>query len=128
MAGFSHEVQPGGLSDADHDHIIALASKGWNSGRIARRLGKHPATIGWFMYRHGLRPPRQATTAAAFTRRDGRIVRRFTRDEDDRMQALRRDGKTPTQIAAILTSEFGHPRSMHTVACRLVMLGGLEDA
>lgn len=127
MGGLSHTVQPGGLSDADRDQIIALAGKGWNSGRVARRIGKHPSTVQWFMYTHGLRPPRQANTTAPYTRQDGRVVRRFTHDEDDRMQALRRDGKTPTQIAA-LTSEFGHPRSMHTVACRLVMLGGLEDA
>ena len=127
MGGFAHEVQPGGLSQADHDRIFALAEKGLGAQKISRKIGKHPSTVHWFMMSNGLRPLQQTETALVY-QRNGRTVRRFTRQEDDFISALRVEDLTPDAIAVRVEQQFGYPRSAHSIRCRLMVLGAHEDA
>jgi hypothetical protein len=122
--GVSHEVIPGGLSEADQERIFALAERGWKRTRIARAIKKHPSTVGWFMYRNALIAPKYGRKPSL---RGGRIVNPFTPEEDAFIRVLRVQNFGPTKIAELATKRFGHPRSMHTIACRLVMLAAQEE-
>ncbi|TIL34270.1 hypothetical protein [Mesorhizobium sp.] len=122
----SYQVKPGGLSASDHERIHELAARGWKSSRIAREIEKHPGTVQWFMYRTGLKAPEYGRTKSSF--RNGREIKPFTPEEDAFITALRLQNYGPTKIADMATKRFGHPRSNHTVACRLVMLAAREDA
>lgn len=121
----SHPVLPGGLSEADHERIFEMAEKGWKPSRIAQTLSKHPSTVQWFMYRQGLSAPSYGKPAQV--RKDGTVVKPFLPEEDDVILKLRIDGAGPTSIARTMTERFGHKRSMHTIACRLVMLASREE-
>ena len=123
----SYAVIPGGLTPAHHDQIFELAERGWKATRIARKLRKHPGTVQWFMYRHGLKAPVSPSEPRAYTR-NGRTVKLFMPEEDAFIESLRAAGKGPTEIARLATERFGHPRNMHTIACRLVMLAAREVA
>jgi IS30 family transposase len=121
-----HPIRPGGLCKFDHEMIFSLAARGWKSGRIAATIEKHPSTVQWFMYRHGLKAPDYRDTKPFW--RNGRLVVPFTRDEDAFITALRIQGFKPAKIAELTTKRYGNQRSHHTVACRLVMLAAREDA
>lgn len=123
-AKLSYAILPGGLTEADHERIFALADEGWKSPRIARAILKHPSTVQWFMYRHGLKAPAYGMGPCM---RGGRLVMPFTPEEDAFVLALRVQDYSPRQIADLATKRFGHPRNHHTVACRLVMLAARED-
>lgn len=124
MSKLPHPVRPGGLSKFDHEMIVTLARRGWKPGRIALTIEKHPATVRWFMYRHGLTAPAYGKPSYS---RGGREVRPFTPDEDAFITALRVQDYGPTKIADLATKRFGHKRSGHTIACRLVMLAAREE-
>lgn len=121
----NHPVRPGGLSPDDHRRIFDLAERGWKSHRIAREIEKHPSTVQWFMYRNGLKAPGYPRQTASI--RNGRVLKPFTPEEDAFITALRIQGFGPTKIADLTTKRFGHPRSFHTIACRLVMLAARDD-
>lgn len=123
----SHRVRPGGLSKTDHEMIFTLAGRGWKSTRIASAIEKHPSTVQWFMYRHGLQAPEYREDAKPYTR-NGRVVVPFSREEDAFIEALRIQGYGPRKIADLTTKRFGHQRSFHTISCRLVMLAAREMA
>ncbi len=121
-----HPVTPGGLSEQDHDRIHALADRGWSCSRIACAITKHPGTVYWFMCREGLIAPKQTDTPKVYSR-GGRVVRRFGREEDAFIVALRVQGYGPTAITDLAAKRFGFARPLHSVVCRLVMLAGLES-
>jgi hypothetical protein len=123
--GLSYEVVPGGLGPVERDRIFALAKKGLKGHKIARELRKHPATVRWFMYRNGLLAPKHYGPP---TLRGGKIVKPFTPEEDAFITALRVQSFGPTEIARLTTKRFGHPRTLHVVSQRLVMLAAREDA
>ncbi|MGX9145887.1 hypothetical protein [Mesorhizobium sp. 128a] len=125
MSKLSYNIKPGGLSADDHERIHELAARGWKSTRIAREIEKHPGTVQWFMYRHGLKAPSYGRTKSSF--RNGREVKPFSPEEDAFITALRVQDYTPKQIADLSTRRFGHQRSNHTIACRLVMLAARDD-
>lgn len=120
-----HPIRPGGLSKFDHEMIFSLAARGWKSGRIALSIEKHPSTVQWFMYRHGLKAPNYRDTKPFL--RNGRMVVPFTPDEDAFITALRVQGFGSRKIAELTTKRFGNQRSHHTVASRLVMLAARDE-
>jgi IS30 family transposase len=117
----------GSLTEHDHELIEQLAGEGVSANAIARRIGKHPSTVQWFMYSHGLAAPKQREAPMSYWR-GNRQVHRFTRIEDSLIEALRVDGSTPEQIAEICSKRFGTQRSHHTIRCRLKMLAAAEGA
>lgn len=122
-------VRPGGLSAEDHQTIRDLAERGWSHSRIARRLEKHPSTVGWFMVSRGLKECRAKTTERKpFYRGDGVLVSPFTPDQDAFIEALRTQNYTVTEIARIANERFGTRRAPNTILQRLVMLAGREHA
>lgn len=123
----SHPVTPGGLSEQDHDRIHALADKGWASTKIARAILKHPSTVYWYMCGSGLITVKQVAVPKVFARGD-RVVRRFGRDEDAFIVALRLQDCSARAIADFASKRFGYTRSPHSVACRLAMLAALEES
>ncbi len=122
----SHPVTPGGLSEQDRDRVHALADKGWGSSRIARAISKHPSTVYWFMCCDGLIAVRQVDLPKVYAR-GGRVVRRFGREEDAFIVALRLQGYSARAIAELASKRFGYTRQPHSVTVRLVMLAALDD-
>jgi len=59
--------------------------------------------------------------------RGGRVVHRFTVDEDALIVSLRQQGVGLTAIAQRASNEFGTNRSVHSIHVRLVMLAGREE-
>ena len=120
-------VKPGGLSDRDHDRIHELAELGRASASIARAISKHPSTVYWYMVREGLVVAKQTDTPIV-AMRNGRILRRFSREEDGFIYGLRLQGYGPRQIAEMVSERFGFERRPHSVTCRLAMLASIEEA
>lgn len=121
----SHQVLPGGLSDADHAEIYRLADKGWSANRIAVKISKHPATVQWFMYCAGLSAPQYRNTKPYY--RNGRLVTPFTPDEDAFIEALRIQDYHLDKIAEVASKRFGGQRTSHTIRCRLIMLAARHE-
>jgi len=126
MGRLSYTVRPGGLSEADHERIFALAGKGLTCGPIAQRIEKHPATVRWFMYRNGLAQPGQRHAKPA-DKADARGRKGYSAEEDAHLLALRAAGTDLRVIAENMTERFGHPRSRHGVEVRLTMLAARDD-
>ncbi len=123
----SYAVKPGGLSEADHAQIFALADQGLKCGPIARRLEKHPATVRWFMYRNGLVQPSTRPGAMPTDRPNSAGRKGYTPAEDAFITGLRVEGVELGEIARRATDQFGHPRSRHGVEVRLTMLAARDD-
>ncbi|MEX3008971.1 helix-turn-helix domain-containing protein [Hoeflea sp. TYP-13] len=119
-----HLVRPGGLTDADHERIHELAERGWASTRIAREIEKHPSTVLWFMYRSGLRAPKDKGLKPYC--RGGKMVYHYPPEEDEFITALRIANASLIEIARKCTERFGWPRSPHSVQNRLTMLAARE--
>jgi len=122
----STQVGRGPLTAEDHDRIEQLAGEGVNANAIARTIGKHPSTVQWFMYSTGLQAPKPRKTPMRYMR-GGRVVQRFTEDEDVFIQALRIQDYKPEKIAELASKRFGTQRSHHTIRCRLKMLASAEE-
>lgn len=122
----SYAVKPGGLSEEDHARIVALAEKGMKPGVIARKLEKHPATVRWFLYRHGLVKPTRRHSMPV-DRPNGSGRKAYGPEEDRFILELREAGADLRRIAERATEAFGHPRSRHGIEVRLIMLATLDD-
>jgi IS30 family transposase len=106
---------------------LALALKKPTPSVIARRINRHPATVAWFMITRGLIERKVRYAPAKVGRRpDGTAINRYTSEQDGRLVALRREGKSHRQIAEIVTQEFGVPRNLHSVQVRIIMLAAFE--
>lgn len=119
----SHEILPGGLSEADHERIAALADKGWKAPRIAQTIRKHAGTVYWYMLRSGLaeRDPNRRVRTTPY-KRGSYWVYPYSPDEDTYIEALRAEGASFKKIAAAATERFGKPRNHHSIFVRLTIL------
>lgn len=118
-----------GLSDVDRREIerLALAMTKPTPAKIARKIGRHVGTVNWFMIRQGLVDRTISYSDGKLSyMQGGRLVHRYTRQHDERICELRRDGKNARQIAEAVTTEFGIKRSPHSIDVRLTMLGAYE--
>ncbi|WP_375782857.1 hypothetical protein ACE10Z_23370 [Bradyrhizobium sp. Pha-3] len=90
-------------------------------GKIAAKLNRHPATVNWYMLRHGLvtRKPRRAPRPYV---RDGKTVHPYSPEHDARIEALRAEGLVFREIGEIVTREFGIERDAHSVQVRITQL------
>lgn len=118
----------GRLTDEDRDRIDELAGQGMNARAIAREIKRHPCTVAWYMYSAGLKAPGPTPEKPSSYVRNGRVVHRYTRDEDAFIQVLRIQSYPLTRIAEITSKRFGTARTAHTIECRLIMLAAREDA
>lgn len=121
-----YAVEPGGLSEVNHEQIFAMADRGWKSTRIAREIRRHPSTVQWFMYRNGLAAPVYHGSEPYY--RGGRLVIPFDAEQDAFIEALRIQGFDFNEIADLAAKRFGFTRSGHTIFCRLTMLAARESA
>ncbi len=89
--------------------------------RIAAKLNRHPATVNWYMLRHGLitRVPGRASRPYM---RNGRTIHPYAPEHDARIEALRAEGKVFREIGEIITAEFGIERDAHSVQVRITQL------
>jgi len=126
MSAPASELRRGRLSADEIASIERLAERGLKSGQIAQRLNRHPSTIGFAMATRGLRIAKPGTNDLVEIKRGASVVRRFTRDEDVFIEALRVQGFTFQQIAEIAGRRFGYRRSAATMGIRLKMIGAAE--
>jgi len=123
----NHPIRRGRLTETDHDAIIMFSAKKYTPGRIASIIERHPSTVRFYMYSHGLMSPPGRYRVKPCVR-NGRLVKPFDRDEDVFIQVLRIQGYTTTKIAEMTTKRFGHPRTPATIVTRLKMLAAMEEA
>jgi len=122
-----------GLDDDDREMIERLCStmKKPTPGKIATKIGRHVATVAWFMITNGLIDRKIQYGGPTSYIQGGKLVFRYTEAHDKMIVALRRDGRNPRQIAEALSAAFGIKRTGHSIDVRLKMLaayeGGPED-
>lgn len=98
--------------------------RAWSYGQLAQRFSVSRSTAMYHCLRLGAVSPRsRATTAgpASVTGRDGRTQRRFSPDEDARLQSLASQGLSIERICRLM----GRPRT--SVRIRLLSLGLREE-
>jgi hypothetical protein len=130
----SDEIVRGHLTAEEKKQIHHFAEIWKNPipGRIARRLKRHPATIAWYMIRHGLiQRTVKYHTRLTMRGRNGATRHAWTPAQDQRLLQLRREGRGPRPrpyraIGEILTREFGVPRNAHNCQVRAVMLAAYD--
>ena len=115
----------------DVDALVELREvRGWSYPRIADRLGAHRSSIYWWCLKLGLEAPEKIRAArskrlvigpAVCTRSDGRVIRRFTPEEDARILALEAEGLSCVEIAR----ELGRERT--SVVGRVLTLARREE-
>ena len=117
-----------GLSDADRAAIERYCSTMTKPkpGKIAQKIGRDVGTVAWFMITNGLIDRQIKYGGPASYIQGGKVVFRYTEEQDKRIVALRREGKNPRQIAELVTSEFGIARTGHSIDVRLKMLAAYD--
>lgn len=93
---------------------------------IARRLGKNRSTVSWYMYSNGLKAPQQYDEPQCFMR-GATPIHRFTRDEDEVIMRMRKDGATTGVIARSSNAIWSRGRDHRSIRRRLIMLAAIED-
>lgn len=120
----------GKLTEAEKDRIFELADEDRLSAwTIARRIGRHPSTISWYLTRLGFKRLSRSRKAP-FLRKGQRVVP-FSEDEDRYMLRRSAQGVITAEITREMNRLFphsDHPRSRDTVSCRLMMLASDEAA
>lgn len=120
----------GRMTDADRAEIHRLSAlwKNPKPGPIARRINRHPATVKWYMMRHGLLTQAPGRISRPYTDRNGVTRHPWSFDQDRRLtQLLVEEGKNYREAGEILTAEFGIPRGPHNCQVRAVMLAAAPD-
>lgn len=109
------------LTLQQYDRIVELREgQGWSCGRIARALSISLGRVKYACLRDGIEAP--ATTAPGPVGRPtivtggGRLIRRFTPEEDQQLEDLRLMGVKPYRIATLLE------RRRSSVVARLLAL------
>jgi hypothetical protein len=87
--------------------IAELREQGWSHERLARKFGVTAGAIHYHCLKAGALSPRSpgkidVAGQPPVARRDGKIQRRFTPEEDDRMQALSRQGLSTNKIGELM--------------------------
>ncbi|MGH6725122.1 MAG: hypothetical protein ACREB8_01085 [Pseudolabrys sp.] len=123
------DVISGPMSDAERAEIERLAAtlKNPSAHQIARRLRRNVGTVNWYMIANGLVQRTIKYRENGPYLRNGYTVYPWKREHDDRIQALRIDGHSTPAISKLVTSEFGIPRSAHSVHVRLAMLAAYDE-
>lgn len=114
------------LSDEQIAEIVQLRERGRSYDQLAQQFGVSRGAVLYQCLKAGAAAPRQRrapirTEPMSFVARDGRTQRRFTQDEDDRLVALRKDGRTIPEIAR----EIG--RANTSVRIRLLTIALHEE-
>lgn len=117
------EITRGRMTPENHREIERLATtmRDPTPGKIARAIGRHPATVNWYMLTHGL-IERKPGRAAHTYQRNGKTIHPYSVEHDARIEQLRAEGKKHREIGEIVTREFGIARSAHSVQVRIVQL------
>jgi hypothetical protein len=121
-------VVRGKMTDADRAEIERLAAtmSKPTSGKIARRINRHVATVNSYMFSHGL-IERKVGRAPRIYERNGKIVHPYTEAHDAFIEGLRSLGKNFREIAEFVTAEFGIERNQFSVRIRLIQLAAAPD-
>lgn len=115
-------MKTGRLSDAEKKRIDELAAtmKKPTPGKIARAIGRKPATVNWYMLNAGLIERKIGRAAKPYYRK-GKWVFPYAA-EHDRFLIANRPNLSLPQLAAAITERFGIARNHHSVHVRLVQL------
>lgn len=86
--------------------IAELRERGWSYGRLAMKFGVSPGAIHYQCLKQGAFTPRtrgkiDVSHHPIIHAKDGRTQRRFTPDEDARLQELSLQGKTIREIVEL---------------------------
>ena len=94
------------LSEGQARQIAELRERGWSYGRLAMKFGASPGAIHYQCLKQGAFTPRtrgkkDVSRQPLIHAKDGRTQRRFTPDEDARIQELSLQGKKISEIVKI---------------------------
>ena len=118
----------GRMTDADRAEIERLATTMAKptSGKIARKINRHVATVNSYMFSHGL-IERKVGRATRPYRRNGKLVHPYAEEHDVFIEGLRSQGKNFREIAESVTAEFGIERNCYSVRIRIIQLAAGPD-
>jgi len=118
----------GKMTDTDRAEIERLAATMTKptSGKIARRINRHVATVNSYMFNHGL-IERKVGRAPRTYQRNGITVHPYAEAHDAFIEGLRSEGMNFREIAEAVTAEFGIWRNCHSVRIRLIQLAAAPD-
>jgi hypothetical protein len=118
----------GRMTDADRAEIERLAQTMTKptSGKIARKINRHVATVNSYMFRHGLIERKVGRAPRAY-QRNGITVHPYAEEHDAFIEDLSARGLKYREIAELVTAEFGIARNVHSVRIRLIQLAAAPD-
>jgi DNA-binding CsgD family transcriptional regulator len=106
--------------------IERMREAGKSYKQIAARIGMSPGAVSWYCLRQAIESPRPGKCwddirGPATVARGNHVVRRFTRDEDELIVKMEREGASPSEIARALG------RRPNSVTGRLATLARREE-
>lgn len=118
------------MGKLSEQQIVEIAEKrelGWSYNRIARHFGISTGAVHYQCLRQGAvsphgAPPRLQHTPITIRGPSGRVQRRFTVKEDEKLLALSLENRTMSDIAR----QMGRPKT--SVRIRLMTLALHQDA
>ena len=116
------------LNQQQIEEAMRLRERGWSFERISRKLGVASKTIAWHALKLGVESPKGQNAIRAVpiqpvihVCKNGRLIRRFTADEDAKLLTLEREGHSVNKIAISLK------RTHNTVFGRLRTLARYQE-
>lgn len=113
------------MTDAERMRIEAMAERGHRAVAIGRAINRKTATVRWYLYTIGKVAPSRVPYPPTCMR-NGRLVHRFSRDEDAVLLSMRRRGDKCEAIANECNRRFETNRTASSVHARLVIIAREE--
>ena len=114
------------------DRIAAMREAGRSVAAIARAIDRSEGSVSYWCLKLGIDP--KASQRPSSDRREapilrgGRVLHRFTSEDDALLQALAMQGLTPSEIARAMTRrDPTRPRRPNTVIMRLMTLARWDE-
>jgi hypothetical protein len=114
------------LTDADYELMAEMRGRGCSYEQIGRKIGCSSSAVSWHCLRLAIDPPKPRALKLNYhlvapMKRGNHIVRPYSPEEDAKIVALERQGKSDTEIGR----ELG--RKANSIRGRLMTLARREE-
>ena len=104
------------LTETEIERLTELREQGLTLQAVAKRIGCSESTVYWQCLKLGVEPSKPRKLASDIVGppvvvRGDHVVRRFTRDEDEKLLALEAEGLSETQIGRAIGRRYNSVRA-----------------